>query len=90
MVLCVVVGSSNRSGWDKRTQDYKVSFFRIPAIIRDVDKYDLGLSTKRKDRYLAAISRDDLTAEMLENSDYRVCSDHFVDGEPASFMTSLT
>ena len=60
-----------------------MSFFRIPAIIRHTDKRDLELSTRRRDGCLAAISRDDLTAEMLDNSDYRVCSDHFVDGEPA-------
>ena len=48
-----------------------------------MDKRDLELSTKRRDGYLAAIVRDDLTVEMLDNSDYRVCSNHFVDGEPA-------
>ena len=48
-----------------------------------MDKRDLELSTKRRDGYLAAISRDDLTVDMLENSDYRVCSEHFVDGKPA-------
>ena len=75
MVLCAVVGCSNHSGQDKRghKKDCKmVSFFRIPAIIRHADKRDLELSTKRRDGYLAAISRDDLTAEMLDNSDYRV------------------
>ena len=39
----------------------------------------------KRDRYLAAISREDLTAEMIENSDYRVCSDHFVTGKAAKF-----
>ena len=61
----------------------KISFYRIPAVIRHTDKRDLELSTKRRDGYLAAISRDDLTVDMLEKSDYRVCSEHFVDGEPA-------
>ena len=84
MVLCAVVGCSNRSGDKRRKKDgKKVSFFRIPAIIRHTDNRDLELSTRRRDGYLAAISRDDLTAEMMENSDYRVCSDHFVTGEPA-------
>ena len=55
-----------------------MSFFRIPAIIRHTDNHELELSTKQRDGYLAAISREDLTAEMIENSDYRVCSDHFV------------
>ena len=83
MVLCAAVGCSNRSGQGHNKDRKKVRFFRIPAIIRHTDKRDLELSTKRRNGYLAAISRDDLTAEMLENSDYRVCSDHFVDGEPA-------
>ena len=86
MVLCVVVGCSNRSGRDKRGHKKdrkKCRFFRIPGIIRHMDKRDLELTTKRRDGYLAAISRDYLTAEMLDNSDYRVCSVHFVDGEPA-------
>ena len=43
----------------------------------------MELSTKRRDGYLAAVSRDDLTVDVLENLDYRVCSEHFVDGEPA-------
>lgn len=83
MVLCAVVGCSNRSGRGKKKDHEKVRFFRIPAIIRHTDKRDLELSTKRRDGFLAAISRDDLTAAMLENSDYRVCAEHFVDGEPA-------
>ena len=86
MVLCAVVGCSNRSGRNKKghkKDGKKVSFFRIPAIIKHTDNRDLKLSTKRRDGYLAAISRDDLTTEMLDNSDYRVCSDHFVDREPA-------
>ena len=87
LVLCAVVGcsnrASNRSGQGHNKDRKKVRFFRIPAIIRHTDKRDLKLSTQRRDGYLAAISRDNLTAEMLENSDYRVCSNHFVDGEPA-------
>ena len=85
MVLCAVVGCSNRSEDKKRRKKdgKKVSFFRIPAVIRHTDNRDLELSTRRRDGYLAVISRDDLTAEMMENSDYRVCSDHFVTGEPA-------
>ena len=84
MVLCAVVGCSNRSGrCGKTRQDKKISYFRIPSVIRHTDKRDLELSTKRRDGYLAAISRDDLTVEMVENSDYRVCSEHFVSGKPA-------
>ena len=66
-----------------------MSFFRIPAIIRHTDNRDLELSTKRRDGYLAAISRDDLTTEMLDNSDYRVCSDHFVDFINPNWLPTL-
>ena len=48
-----------------------------------MDKCDFELSVKQRDGYLAAILREDLTVGMLEKSDYRVCSDYFVDGEPA-------
>ena len=79
-----VVGSNHSGNKKRRKKDEKkISFFRIPAIIRHADNRDLELSTKRRDGYLAAISREGLTAEMIENSDYRVCSDHFVTGKAA-------
>ena len=46
------------------------------------------MSTERRDYWIAAISREDLTVEVLESNsktDYRVCSRHFQSGKPAKF-----
>ena len=51
MVLCVVLGCSNRSGRNK-----DVSFYRIPSVITNRGPRDKELSMKRRDGYIAAIS----------------------------------
>ena len=67
MVLCVIVGCSNRSGREKG-----VSFFRIPSIITHRTAKDKELSTERRAGFLAAISRADVTDKILQND--RICS----------------
>ena len=52
MVLCVVIGCSKRSGRDK-----DVSYYRIPVVIRHQSEREYELSKKRRDGFLAAISR---------------------------------
>ena len=42
------------------------------------------LSRKRREGYLSAISRADLTASVIENG--RICSDHFLSGKPAGLF----
>ena len=76
MVLCVMIGCSKRSDRDK-----DVSFFRIPSVLTHLGKKDYELSKRRRDGFLAAISREDLTESILRNG--RVCSRHFVSGKPA-------
>ena len=78
MVLCVVIGCSNRSGRDKG-----VSFYRIPKIITHRGQRDYELTKKRRDGFLAAISRDGLTEKVLMHD--RICSRHFISGKPAAF-----
>lgn len=39
------------------------------------------LTVERRRRWISAMSREDLTDSILEND--RVCSEHFVSGEPA-------
>ena len=56
MVICVVVGCSKRSGRDK-----DVSFYRIPAVSGHQGAQDFDLRKRRRDGYLAAISREDLS-----------------------------
>ena len=75
MVICVVVGCSKRSDRDK-----DVSFHRIPTVRRHYGKRELELSIRRRDRYLAAISRENIDINALEK--YRICSRHFFN-EPA-------
>ena len=63
------------------------SYYSIPSVITYThDEHDQELSTKRRDDWLAAISREDLIVEVLESdskTDYRVCSRHFQSGKPA-------
>ena len=79
MVLCVVVGCSSRSGREKG-----VSFYRIPTVVTTRGSAERELTQKRRDGYLAAISRDDLTEKILQND--RICAKHFISGKPAIFM----
>ena len=74
MVICVVIGCSNRSGRDK-----EFSYFRIPAVTDHQGKEDLELRKKRRDGYLAAISREDIDVDSLDK--YRICSKHFEGGK---------
>ena len=73
MVICVVTGCSKGSD-----RDTGVSFYSIPAVIRDKGERELELSSRRKDDYLAAISREDLDVNNLHK--YRICSRHFNSG----------
>ena len=76
MVLCVVLGCYNCSCRDKG-----ISFFRIPAVITHRGPQDLELSKKRRNGFIAAISRENITETILSND--RVCSKHFLSGKPA-------
>ena len=58
-----------------------VSFFRVPVIDKNHGEEAEELSTKRLRKWIAAISRDDLTEQILKND--RVCSRHFVSSRPA-------
>ena len=96
MVYCCVVGCNNHSDrgpgsrrnlCPNREGDHNVSFYRIPAIIQNQGKLELELSKRRRYGFLAAISREDLDLNNLDK--YRVCSNHFVFGEPAD-LTDFT
>ena len=74
MVLCLFVDCHSRSGRDR-----DISFFRVPVIDHGAEAEEL--STKRRTKWIAAISRDDLTEQTLKNN--CVCSRHFVSSRPA-------
>ena len=81
LLLCAVVGCSNRTEREKGKR-----FFRLPAIVTHQGDKTHELSKKRQGEWLARIKRDDLRPEKLEY--VRVCSDHFVSGMPAKLYDS--
>ena len=56
MVICIVYGCSKRSDRDR-----DVSLYRIPVIRKDRGLAERQLSERRRQGFLTAISRDDLT-----------------------------
>ena len=77
MVLCVVVGCSSKSGKHKG-----LGFFRIPKIITNQGEEQEELTSRGRKEWISAVSRDDATNKRVLESE-RVCSKHFVFGEPA-------
>ena len=55
------------------------SYFRFPGIVSNNGEKGLTLPRKRTDKWLACISREDLTEDKLRYT--RICSDHFVSGK---------
>ena len=70
-MLCAVIGCSKRSG-----RDMGISFYRIPAIIKGRSKQELELSKKRRNEFLSAISREDLSDKITTND--RISSTHYL------------
>jgi len=75
----VILGCSKRSGRDK-----DVSFFRLPKVVSNKGEEIYSLSKRRRDGFLAAISRVGLTDTILKND--RICSRHFISGKPADLL----
>ena len=70
MVICAIIGCSNRSDRDK------VRYFSLPTIVRDKGDQMLSITTERCCAWLKAISREDLVGDKLKNT--YVCEKHFV------------
>ena len=60
---------------------------RIPAVSDHQGAEDFDIRKRRRDGYLAAISREDLDYNSLDK--YRICSRHFITGKPA-FLYEVT
>nr|CAH7716501.1 unnamed protein product [Callosobruchus chinensis] len=76
-VTCIVVGCGSRSERDS------VSFFTVPMVRNYRFLTDLNdLTQKRRELWIAAINRRDLTESKLKYQ--RVCSKHFITGKPAT------
>ena len=71
MVLCVVVGCSSKVGKDKG-----LGFFCIPKIITNQGEEQKELTTKRRNEWISAVSRGDVTNLRVLESE-RFCSKHF-------------
>ena len=69
MILCMIVGCGSKSG-----RDEGLYFARVPSVVTDQREETQELSKERRSRWVSAISRDDLTEEILEND--RVCEKH--------------
>eukprot|EP00795_Rhopilema_esculentum_P002436 gene2436-18090_t len=85
MVLCLIVACGEKTGRkssEKQGKDQNgLTFFRVPAIITHQGEQTELLSTERRRKWIAAISREDLTDKKLAND--RVCGHHFVSGAAA-------
>ena len=64
-----------------KTGKHKVRFSKIPTVIRHQGQFMEELTTEQR-RWIAAISRADLTEKLLKNN--RVCKEHFVYGKKAA------
>ena len=75
-LICAVIGCNSKMGKDCGKQ-----FFRIPPQIKcnpeNKSRYDL--MTERRRKWLANISRSDLSSDKVKYT--RVCSDHFISGK---------
>lgn len=77
MVICAMVGCSNRTCWAKSTNR---NFFRLPKIVEHQGQRTKELCERRRRLWLARINRSDLN----EGAGVRVCGAHFVMGKDAS------
>jgi len=75
--FCCVVKCSNRSERDR------VSFFRLPAILKRGGSEKIQLSIERRNKWLVAINRADIVTEKKRKW-LRVCGAHFITGKPCA------
>ena len=64
-------------------QGEKKTYFRFPGIVSNNGEEGLTLPKKRRDKWLACISREVLIEDKLRYA--RICSDHFVSGKKQQF-----
>ena len=76
--VCCVFSCSNNN------KKEGISLYRIPAILHNQGDEVNELSERRRNGWLSAIHRDDEKHKKTEH--WRVCSDHFLSGKPASLF----
>ena len=82
MVLCAIVNCGTKSDRDKG-----VYIARIPSVITNQGEELKKLSEERRERWISAISREDLTDAILEHG--RVCAKNFVSGVAAKLWNKF-
>ena len=70
MVFCMIVDCGSQSARDKH-----LHFARVPSVVTNQGEEAEKLSFERRSRWISAISRADLTENILAND--RVCGRHF-------------
>ena len=76
LAFCLVLECSN-----DKSKRKDPSFCRVPKVIESQDEKVEILSTERRRKWRSAMSRQDLTNNILQN--YRVCGEHFYSGKVA-------
>ena len=72
MVLCLIVGFRNKSGWDKG-----LYLAKVPSIIEKQGKEARELS---ESHWISTISRDDDLSDAISENNH-VCDKHFFSGK---------
>ena len=76
MVFCLIVGCASKS-----TREKDLKFFQVPSVVTNQGEEAEKLLTERRSLWISAISRDDLTEQIIVND--QVCDRHFVPGKGA-------
>ena len=86
MVLCIIVGCFMKRGKNK-----DVGFFRVPSVITNEGEKANELSIERRNRWISAISRDDISQKTSSRMSVFVVSTSFqADQQTIGIDTMLT
>ena len=72
----MIVGCTSKS-----TREKDLKFFQVPSVVTNQGEEAEKLLKERRSLWISAISRDDLTGQIITND--RVCDRHFVSGKGA-------
>ena len=81
MVLCAIFGCGTRTVRDKG-----IHMARILSVITNQGEEIRNLSEERRNKWISAISRKDLTDSILDHG--RACGRHFISGKAAKLCDS--
>lgn len=81
MVLCLMVGCSNKTGKRSKNDREIVNFYRVSRVITNHSEFVEELSATRRRLWISAINRADITEKKAWKRS--CCSRHLVSGHPA-------